>query len=218
MNLARLPTFIFAVLITWGATARIAEATSHGLPTRNWYSSMTTGVGYSTISGLAVNTRFGAWAVVSPNVHLGGFLGHRFEPTYDGPVKCYDPGTIWEVCDGGSSAIHSVYLGVSGRFGASVAPWTWLGFGLDLGLTAWRHAFTERRDALTVDNLNAYFFPGLVLLWMRPAAPLNLGIEFKVGLEIIGGGRIDKNRGDNVSGTTLPSLGPMLHLGFAFGR
>ncbi len=170
-----------------------------------------------------VNLRAAAWAVVTPNVHLGGFVGYRYEhgdyestcPDHNIPGIPPNPTT-----PGGQWTSHSLMVGGSGRFGAAVSDSSWIGFNLDLGLVAYLDlALSDANDMRTLQNPSAYLFPSVVFLYLHPVGPVSIGIEAQLGIEVVVGGTYDGVRieCDQITSSFIFTYGPTAHIGLALG-
>lgn len=220
----RLAMIATAAIVLSSPAASAKNASWAGNPRGVFSLSAGTGLQLENVfrEGLAVpvNLRAAAWAVVTPNVQLGGFVGYRYEyADYESPCPFPDEPGI-PPTPGGNWKSHSLIAGGSGRFGAAVTDSSWIGFNLDLGIVAYLKLETSDPGAWrTAPAPSAYLFPALVFLYLHPLNTVSIGFEALVGFEVVVGGRVDYVRTscDTSIGTFVLTYGPTAHLGLALG-
>jgi hypothetical protein len=168
---------------------------------------MALGSGYSHLQeSIPLNVRAGAWAVVSPTVHLGGIVGYRYERA--GVIRIDDQPRY---------VMHTLLLGGSLRVGTAVAPDVCMGFAMDVGVTLFRDVASFGGTRHDFTNHSAYFFPALMVVSLFPMESMSVGVEFATGFEIMAGGTETVHGGDQSSGRLLLVMGWTAQLGLTFG-
>lgn len=160
------------------------------------------GPDFTRTSNFPVNFRLGGYKVIIPGIHLGGFFRYKYNGFGDRDVNGF----------------HTVALGSSGRFGFPVGNDGLIGLNLDVGLTLYRNARSDRaldgKTSLETDSFCLYLYPAIVYTALFGSGDLRGGLEVMFGFEIFAGQQVSLDDGDYQH----VSLGPSLKLGFTIGR